>query len=348
MNGSIFPAATLTGEDWANRICDFTPIEERGGRLYKREDYFAPLGFGGINGSKLRQLVWLVDRYRARGGTAGVLTGASVLSPQVSMAALVARHNNLPCTVVLGATKPDTCQRHENVRIATLAGASFVFQPVGFNPALQRAVAALHRSRPAWFRLPYGISTDEDAPDSDVADFHTVGAHQAANVPPEARTLVMTAGSCNSCVSVLAGLARAENAVERVVLLGVGPTRLRWIEKRLAQIDPALPARYRRRYHHHADLEHEHQTDGPVLLEHWDLHATGYATYQDRMPFNFDGIDFHPTYEGKALSYMADHRREFAWFWDAAGDALFWIVGSAPSLRAMQDAFTLDPALSAL
>lgn len=344
-DGTIFPRAALSGIDWANHICELTPVEERGGRLYKREDYFAPLGYGGINGAKLRQLVWLTDRARAHGAV-GVLTGASVLSPQVSMAALVARHYDLPCTIVLGATTPDTSMRHENVRIAALAGADFVFNPVGFNPALQRAVRSLHLSRPDWYRLPYGISTEDEAADADVAAFHTVGSHQAANVPLEARTVVMTAGSCNSCVSVLYGLSLNPNNVERVVLLGVGPTRLAWIEKRLAQIAPSLPARYRRLYHHHPDLEHEHQTDGRVLLEHYDLHSTGFATYQDRMPFTADGIELHPTYEGKALTYMQQRPGLFDWFWDADGDVLFWIVGSAPSLRAMQDAFVLDPALA--
>lgn len=346
MDGSIFPHATLAG-DWADRLYEPTPVEERGGRLYKREDHFAPLGYGGINGTKLRQLVWLIGGYRAAGGAAGVLTGASVLSPQVSMSALVARHYGLPCTIVLGATKPETCQRHENVRIASLAGASFVFEPVGFNPALQRAVRSLHLSRPAWYRLCYGITTADDADDAELRRFHAVSADQVANVPREARTLVMTAGSCNSCVSVLAGLARRETAVERVVLLGVGPTRLDWIERRLEAIGgTALTGTFRRRYHHHPALEAEHQSDGSILLEHWDLHATGYATYQDRMPYRLDGIDFHPTYEGKALSYMDANRDDFAWFWDSAGDALFWIVGSAPSLRAMQDVFTLDPLLA--
>lgn len=350
MDGSIFPHATVDRErmPWFDYLCQPTPVELRGGSgvLWKREDYFAPLGYGGINGSKLRQLIWLVDRYRHRGGASGVLTGASVLSPQVSMAALVARHYGLPCTVVLGATTPESAPRHENVRIAALAGASFVYHPVGFNPALQRAVRALHASSPDWYRLPYGISTEEEAGAVAVESFHRIGAAQVRNVPSEVTTLVMTAGSCNSCVSVLVGLAREENAVVRVVLLGVGPTRLKWIENRLALIDPALPARYRRRYHHHVDLEHEHQTDGAVLLEHFDLHSTGYATYQDRMPFAYAGIDFHPTYEGKALRYMADDVKHFEWFWRAEGDVLFWIVGSAPSLRAMQDAFTLDPALA--
>jgi hypothetical protein len=129
------------------------------------------------------------------------------------------------------------------------------------------------------------------------------------------------------------------------VLLGIGPTRLQFIQDRLEAIDEVtggcVSGLYRRLYHHHPDLEADHQTGGPILIEHYDLHATKFASYQDRMPFSRDGIDFHPTYEGKIMTYMAD-RPAFDWLADADGDVLFWIVGSAPSRAAMTDAFVRD------
>lgn len=365
---SIFPAATLdrTYARWEEHLYELTPVEQgASGMLYKREDAFAPLGYGGINGSKLRQLIYLIHEYVCTEATqnedAGILTGASVLSPQVSMSALVGRHYGLPVAVVLGATKPETALRHENVAIAEQAGARFLFHPVGYNPALQKAVADLHATPEFrdWYRLCYGITTPGETP-AEVEAFHRVGAFQTRNIPDTVRTLVMTAGSCNSCVSVLYGIAKEPPPnLERIVLLGVGPTRLQWIEDRLEMIEEAVErihridcdadcdcdcfprSLYRRRYHHHSALEAEHQTDGRILLEHYDLHATKFATYQDRMPFSIDGIEMHPTYEGKALAYM-NSRAEFDWYWDAAGDVLFWIVGSAPSRRAMLDAFLLD------
>lgn len=352
MIGSVFPEATLDREAvrWEEHLDVLTPVERpRPDSIrYKREDYFAPLGYGGINGSKLRQLLYLIDGYWRAGGRAGILTGASVLSPQVSMAALVARHYELPCEIVLGATSPETSINHENVAIAARVGAEFRFNPVGFNPALQRAVADLHAlpGYAAWYRLCYGITTPSEANDAAVAQFHRVGARQAENVPEGVRTLVMTAGSCNSCVSVLYGLAlHAPKSLERVLLLGVGPTRLQWIEDRLAAIGRAtgrdLTGYYRRLYHHHAALEADHQTDGSILLEHFDLHSTGYATYQDKMPWAADGIEFHPTYEGKAMRYLHS-QPDLDWFPAAGPDVLFWIVGSQPTMRAMTNALLLD------
>ena len=347
---SIFPSRALSRAEtrWEDYLNVLTPVEERNGLLYKREDYFAPLGYGGINGMKLRQLIWLVHRYVREGGDAGVLTGASILSPQLSMAALVARHYGLPSRIVLGGTKPETCVRAENVAIAMAAGARLSFIPVGYNPAIQKEVARLYATElEDWYRLCYGITTPDGSEDEEIAAFHRVGAWQVSNLPPGVRTLVMTAGSCNSCVSVLAGIAahpEACGALRSVVLLGIGPTRLQWIEDRLAAIERAHPDLairevFRRDYLDHPDLEHEHQTDGPITLHHVDLHARGVYRYGDRAPWSQDGIDFHPTYEGKMLTWLNRHRsiplaRD--------GQVLIWIVGSAPSRKAMSEAFLLE------
>lgn len=353
---SIFPSKALSRGEvrWEDYLHVLTPVEERNGLLYKREDYFAPLGYGGVNGMKLRQLIWLVEAYVRMGGDAGLLTGASILSPQLSMATLVARHYGLPTRLVLGGTKPDTCLRAENVAIAVGAGAVLSFIPVGYNPSIQKEVARLYSTElEDWYRLCYGITTPGEADDAEVAAFHRVGSWQVSNLPPGVRTIVMTAGSCNSCVSVLAGIAAHPEvcgALERVVLVGIGPTRLQWIEDRLAAIEHAHPDLeitnlFRRLYHDHSGLEAEHQTDGRIVLEHHDLHARGVYRYGDRAPWTQDGIDFHPTYEGKMLNYFYANAGKGG---DGSrtgflrdGSVLVWIVGSAPSRKAMSEAFLL-------
>jgi len=312
---------------WHDQLYDLTPVELRNGRWYKREDLFAPLGQESINGSKLRQLVWLVHRANPR----GVVTGASVLSPQISMTALVAKHYGLPCIVVLGGTRAETAIRHPNVRIASAAGAQFIFTPVGYNPALQKAVGEAEAQLPGYYRVCYGITTPKGAEDEQVEAFHAVGAHQVGNVPPSVRTLVIAAGSCNSCVSVLYGLARQPPPnLERVVLIGIGPTRLDFIDDRLAAIERVsgvkLGRHYARKYHHHPTPA----GGGDVLLEHYDLHSTGWTTYQQRRPWSQDGIDFHPTYEGKMMAYLNERPSRFPWFHDSDQDALVWIVGAEP------------------
>lgn len=345
---SIFATAALDRalDHWEDHLLDLTPVEVGERHWYKRDDAFAPLGYGGINGSKLRQLIWLIDRAR-RAGAPGIVTGASVLSPQVSMTALVARHFGLPCVVVLGATKPASAIKHENVAIAAAAGAEFVYAPVAYNPALQRSVERLQVEQlPEWYRLCYGITTPGAADDAEIEAFHRLGAAQVANLPDEVSTLVMTAGSCNSCASVLYGIALHRPKLERVVLLGIGPTRLGWLDDRLAAIERASAVAIRplfaRRYHDDPDIEQGHLAGpgAPYRLEHWNLHTTKFAAYADRMPWTADGIEMHPTYEGKALAYMNRYRSRFAWWHEAERDVAFWIVGSAPSRAAMPELAT--------
>jgi hypothetical protein len=340
---TIFPAATLdrTVDSWERSLTALTPVEYApSGILYKREDTFAPLGYGGINGAKLRQLVYLVNRARTRDpGLTGILTACSVHSPQGSMAALVGRHYGLPVTVMYGATRPETAIRHENVRIAKAAGATFAYSKVGFNPQLQRTCDRLGatRSYARHYRLHYGITTPPDASDTDLWLFHDVGARQADNVPPGVRTLVLPAGSCNSATSVLLGLSRqqATGNLSRVVLVGIGPLRLEWMIDRLRRIGSVSGQPVMDRYTWYS---HDHERfrfgNGPVLVEHYDLHSTGWVAYADKRPWSQDGIDFHPTYEGKIMHWL--HEKQPRWWQRADGDTLFWIVGSAPSAQAME------------
>jgi hypothetical protein len=333
-------------ERWEESLHDLTPFELREGIWWKREDHFAPLGYGGINGSKLRQCIALVSAYAAqRPERAGLISGASVKSPQLSMGALVARHYGLPSLLVVGGTKVETHLQHENVAIAAQAGAQFHFAPVGYNPALRRELALLRQQEPFrnYFLLEYGIPVV--GPDAAIESFHRLGSEQMANLPGDVERLYVPAGSCNSCVSMLYGIARFRpRNLRDVVLFGIGPTRLAWIEERLQAIERvsglAIRKFFGRSYRDHRELETAHvralgEGPRPYRVVHYDLHATHFATYQDEMPFSFAGIEFHPTYEGKVLTYL--RRPGFEDFWGGGG-AAFWIVGSKPRLAAMRHA----------
>ncbi|MGH9094480.1 MAG: hypothetical protein ACRDXE_04905 [Acidimicrobiales bacterium] len=307
---------------WAELVEDLSPVEERAGHWYKREDLFAPAGPRGVNGSKLRQLIHMAAP--VAGTAPGILTACSVRSPQAPMAAEVARHFGMECHIVLGATHHQAAMRHTNVQIAADAGAEFIFAPVAYNPALQRSADALaaRDEYDGWWRLPYAITCPATAPDAEVEAFHAVGARQVDNIPAEVTTIVMAAGSCNSATSVLYGLARTYpiHNVERVVLLEIGPTRRQWMADRLEALGRVYGA----------DIAGHYGPSGPIRVEYHDLHGTGWARYGDRMPWTEHGIALHPTYEGKLLTYMNTHRRDFRWWWAADRTAMLWIVGAEP------------------
>ena len=92
---------------------------------------------------------------------------------------------------------------------------------------------------------------------------------------------------------------------------------------------------FRHTYHDHPDEEPQAGRAAQYALEHYDLHATGYVSYAARMPFSLDGISFHPTYEGKCLTFMREHAARFSGWWKGNGKTMFWIVGSKPTAGAM-------------
>jgi len=75
---------------WESYLASLTPWENKSGVWFKRDDYFAPLGYGGPNGSKMRQLIWYINRFK--GNKSHIVTGASIQSPQLSMSAIVGSH----------------------------------------------------------------------------------------------------------------------------------------------------------------------------------------------------------------------------------------------------------------
>ena len=342
----IFPNETIDRSvmRWEDYLYHLTPFEEHQGIWWKRDDYFAPLGYGGPNGSKLRQLLHLVDKYAKTGANKGVITGASILSPQLSMSSLVAKHYDLPMVIILGGTKPETSIRAENVYISAEAGAQFIYTPVAYNPAIQHNVKKIQQERyPDYYKVCYGITTPEDSTSAGITAFHEVGAYQVQNLPTHIKTLAIPMGSANSCVSVLYGIAKYRPAnLERVILFGIGPTRLHIVEERLRKIEEETGIEildlFRRKYHHNRDEENEYQTNGPITLEHYNLHATKYSSYTDKMPYSLrdKSIFFHPTYEGKCLSYMDNNPGMFDWYHNPDGTAAFWIVGSEPSRKVLE------------
>jgi len=336
---------------WEDHLLDLTPVEEIGDLLFKREDKFAPLGYGAINGSKLRQCIWLICEYtKTHPNPVGVLSGASVKSPQLPMGTAVARHFGLDSIHVIGGTSEKAACRRENVAIATWLGARFFLNPIGYNPALQSRVRKLRESRKElrdYYILEYGITIDRGASDERVEAFHRLGAQQVRNIPKDVETLLLPAGSCNSCVSILYGTSLFPlPSLRKVVLFGIGPNRLEWIENRLATIEKVsgreILGQFRREYRHNPDEQRQYDPGGspPYTLVHHDLHTTGYATYQDEMPFRYGGVELHPTYEGKIFHYMKDHPEEFQPL--IRGRALFWNVGSKPCREAMAMALGQD------
>jgi len=313
---TVFPTLSLDREvvQWEQHLGTLTPWEHRGGVWFKREDYFAPLGYGGPNGSKMRQLIWYMNRFRA--GKTHVLTGASVQSPQLSMSAIVGAHYGLKSRQIV-YSRPHTVLKHENPRIAAGFGAVFDYASGPYNPILQRMVADV--SKDSSLVVEYGITVPHDRyPVEDVLKFHEVGANQVRNLPPEVRSLIVPAGSCNSLCSMLLGLSRDSKNLQRLRIIGIGPDKRPWVRHRMLLMG--------------VDVERL-----PFIIEYHSLHDTGYSRYTDHFRGEtYEGIKFHPTYEAKMWRWL----RESASL-TADDETGFWIVGSAPDTRVVEPFYTV-------
>lgn len=312
---SVFETFSLDRDtiQWEDYLGMLTPFENHGGMWFKLEQEFAPLGYGGPNGSKMRQLIWYMNRFRP--GKTHVLTGASIQSPQLSMSAIVGAHFGLKSRQVV-YSKPETVLRHVNPAVAAGFGASFEYASGPYNPILQRRVKDLTQATS--LVVEYGITLPHERyPVEDVQKFHEVGAFQTTNLPDSVRRLIVPAGSCNSLTSVLLGLSRDSKNLNELFTLGIGPDKRAWMRQRLQLMG--------------VDTEKL-----PFKWTHHSLHDTGYAKYSDHFKGeSYAGIDLHPTYEAKMWRWLKNTGAV-----DFDDTTAFWIVGSAPSVKVVEPFYT--------
>ncbi len=284
---------------------DLTPVELRQGIYYKREDAFSRPS--GVNGSKLRAAFHLVREARARGAF-DVVSAQSVLSPQAAISATVAAELGMGSVTIVGGTVPEKAGHNVSIRKAQELGSDIIAGArVGYNPAVQAAGRRFVAENPGSWQMPYGISEPDTSTTEDLRAFVQVGATQTRNFPMEVEHLVLPFGSGNTACGVLYGLAQDMKTtplhLKTVHLMTIGPDKYAWMRDRLARLGVEDP---------------------PFEIDREMLHP-GFATYGTRMPYTLDGIELHPTYEGKVATYL--DLIDPSW-WDARDNrTLFWIVG---------------------
>jgi hypothetical protein len=277
---------------WHNAIYDLTPVENIGDVWFKREDEFTPDGVH--NGSKFRQLIWLFSRAKFPGVVSGAVTG----SPQLPMVAACAQHYKMKCIQFSGARK-------NMVSAGEKLGAKTMLVIPGYGPLLNKRARDYAEER-GWLHIETNITESKD-----VEPFHRIGAEQVRNIPDHIETLMVPAGSRNSLTSILYGLSLfPPKNLQRVILLNIAPNivkKQKWMTERLAQCGVGK-------------IGYDIKT--------YDVFANGYTNYHRLMLFAYNGLRFHPRYEGKCWNYIKDNLSIFLPYIN--DKTLFWIVGSEP------------------
>ena len=187
--------------------------------------------------------------------------------------------------------------------------------------------------------LEYGLSVD-GTPER-IESFYRFCSEQVRTIPDDVDMLLMPAGSCNTTLSVLYGIARNRpKKLKRILLFGIAPTRIEWYEDRLQllekQGDLPVASIFRRVYHQHPHLSAHYGSNriAPYELQHFDLFASKFTDWNEAMVASWGSIHLHPNYEAKMLVYMQRNASTFQPYL-TSGRSLFWIVGSEPTWNAM-------------
>jgi len=159
-----------------------TPIEQTGDVWLKRDDLFC---VADVRGGKARTC-WALAQ-----GAAGLVTAGSRQSPQVNIVAHIAKALGVPCRV-----HTPTGELSPEVRQAQEWGAEVVQHKAGYNNVII-ARAREDAQRLGWTEIPFGMECEEAVAQT---------RQQAANLPREAKRLVVPVGSGMSLAGVLWGL----------------------------------------------------------------------------------------------------------------------------------------------
>ena len=299
---------------WHDLIYDLTPVQQLGtGEIFwKRDDLFAPNGPGSVNGSKLRQVIWLV--HNRKPDQRGVVSGAVKDSPQHPMVAAVAQHYGLPCVQFSGVKHIEKCPM---LQLTREFAAEIRFVNPGYKNNVN-AAALKYAEKEHWLHVETNITVEHEInPPERVEAFHRVGSEQCRNIPDSIENILIPAGSCNSLTSILYGLARFKpQSLKTVHFFRIMPDMARhqlWANERMDIIREVTGI----------------QLDLPYKFVEHPLVDEGFCEYSDMMPFGIGEIEFHPRYEGKILNYMKQNTEKFRPLLN--DKSLFWIIGSMPT-----------------
>ena len=301
-------------------LAKLTPVEFHEGMYFKRDDKFAPLGYGNINGSKLRQAVYLVEKWIREKNIKGVISGSVSQSPQHAFISEICKHYGLECVIVHAKKNID---ESPYLKLAKNNGSKFIKSKVGYAKTLGAIARKALEDFPGYEYLETNITLDEKINSwEDIESIHRIGSLQVKNIPEHIGTLIIPCGSCNSATSILYGLVKFPKPnIKKIILMGIGnygSSNIGYVENRLKKICEIKNFNIKGFF----DFKFKSDNLSKHNMSYYNLNGEGYCKYTDTMEEKAGGIEFHPRYEGKCIRYLKEYK-EFDW----NKNSLFWIVG---------------------
>lgn len=278
---------------------EITPVQFYDGLYWKRDDYYKPFGEYHVNGGKVRQAMKIfeskLDEIKTKYAN-GVVTAASVHSPQSANIAKVAQHFGVECISAVGGTKPENLDKLAMMKLTKYYGSEIrIVAGHGMTAVIH---ARMHDIATELNYLP--IEMGELMEENPKTIFETT-ADQVVNIPDELDNLIVPSGVAIQLTGILIGLKRYNKKVKRIVSICVGPTREKKVQGYFNNV-----------YKMNADQFHSFE-----MYAHKAPYPKGYD-----VQVNGEYID--DIYEGKAHDWMVkniDYKNE---------KTLFWVVGKRP------------------
>lgn len=276
-----------------------TPVQFDQDIFWKRDDYYQPFGPYHVNGGKVRQAFALFDDIfddLCNGKYQGVITAASVYSPQSANIAAVARCHNVNCIACVGGTTEARLDELDMMRLTKHYGSAIrIVAGHGMSPVIH---ARMHELASQNHYLP--IEMGELMVKNPNSIFELT-ATQVANLPSELDNLIIPTGVAIQMAGILIGLKRYDKKVKNIYSICVGPTR----EKQIAKYFETVYNDDVTRYNPFQMIAHK-------------------APYTKGYDFKVNGEYIDDLYEGKAVDWLMkniDYKNE---------STLVWLVGKRP------------------
>ncbi len=200
-------------EDKREDITDptaLTPVQERGGYYFKREDFFV---CNGVRGAKVRGCYLLVEKELKKDKEIkGATTAGSRQSPQINILAKVADHFKIKTE----AHTPEGILSDE-LQKAKEGGAKIIQHKAGYNNVIiARAREASEKN--GYINVPFGMESEEAIENT---------AKQVENIPDAIKRIVVPVGSGINLAGIIRGKIKFKKKFEILgITVGKNPKKL--------------------------------------------------------------------------------------------------------------------------
>lgn len=277
-----------------------TPIQKIGNYFFKRDDLFKPFDDISVNGNKLRQCIYLVNKIKNKYNH--IITGCNLISPQSLIVSSVCKNFNIRSTIVFGGTSISLLEKRKNLQYV-IKNSNIEIINSGFNSVLNYYIKNkidnnLFTASDRYFHIQYGINLKDN-----IDCLIESTANQIENIPDYLDNLVLCCGSGISSVGILYGIYKYNKKIKNIYLIGNAPNRKKFIDYQLHSINNLYKTNYN------------------AIYTYIDLFNTDNFRYNKRLYIDYYDIKFHPNYEAKAFNWLLHNINK-------SEITLFYIIGS--------------------